>query len=204
MPSCGISRRNFVSALPLTLLATPSLASPLFGTEDTPRPPLQEGQRPGFIGPYSEEEAAAVAASPMAQEIATLHGKGYPCSEMILLAGLRCFDLSEDHLDAAAVFGGGAGKRDLCGLLTGGLMAIGFAAGERYEDRGVVHQTGRQASNAYWEWWLSRGDLHCMGPGTEHNDPPTFLRMTQRTALKLEELMGVLIDGGYEVAATTG
>ena len=204
MSAGGISRRNFVSALPLTLLATPSLASPLLGAEGPANPPFREGQKPGFIGPYSEEEETAVAASPMAQKIATLHGKGYPCSEMILLAGLRVFELPEDHLDAAAVFGGGAGKRDLCGLLTGGLMAIGFAAGEKYEDRGVVHQTGRQASNAYWEWWLSRGDLHCMGPGTEHDDAPTFLRMTQRTALKLEEVMGVLIDGGYEVAATTG
>jgi hypothetical protein len=199
MPASDISRRNFVGALPLTLLATPALTSPLRGVEEASPSPLQEPQKPGFIGPLSEEEAAAVAASPMAQEIATLHGRGYPCSEMILLAGLRRFELDEEHLDAAAVFGGGAGKRDLCGLLTGGLMAIGFAAGEKYEDRGMVHRAGRQASNAYWDWWLTRGDLHCMGPGTEHNDAPTFLRMTQRTALRLEEVMGVLMEGGYEV-----
>jgi hypothetical protein len=68
----------------------------------------------------------------MAQEIAALNGKGHPCSEMILLAALRHFELPENHLDAAAVFGGGVGKRDLCGLLTGGLMAIGIAAGSKY------------------------------------------------------------------------
>lgn len=203
MPASGISRRNFVRAIPLAVLAQPALGGSLLGLEKTGPVPLQEGQKPGFIGPFSEAEAAATAASPMAQGIASLNGQGYPCSEMILLAALRRFGLSEDHLDAAAVFGGGVGKRDLCGLLTGGLMAIGLAAGEKYEDRSLVHRAGRQASNAYWDWWLSRGDLHCMGPGTEHDDTETFVRMTQRTALKLEEVMGVLMDGGYEVSGTT-
>jgi len=142
-----------------------------------------------------------VGASPMAIEIAELVGKGYPCSEMMLLSALRRFHLPEDHLDAAAVFGGGVGQRDLCGFLTGGLMAIGFLAGERYQDRGLVHRTGRRASNAYWEWWMSRGNLHCMGTGTNHADEQEFTRMAQRAAVKLESIMGVLKDGGFEGAA---
>jgi len=125
----------------------------------------------------------------MAREIAGLNGKGHPCSEMILLAALRRFGLPENHLDAAAVFGGGAGKRDLCGLLTGGLMAIGFAAGEKYADRGQVHQVGRAASNAYWDWWLTRGDLHCMGEGTTHETSEEYVRMCQRAAVKLEAVI---------------
>jgi hypothetical protein len=125
----------------------------------------------------------------MAQEIAGLHGRGYPCSEMMLLAALRRFDLPENHLDAAAVFGGGVGKRDLCGFLTGGLMAIGFAAGEGRVDRAEVRRVGREASNAYWDWWLTRGDLHCMGPGTTHETSEEFLRMSQRAAVKLEDVM---------------
>ncbi len=177
MAALDVSRRRFVSALPLTVLATPS---PFL---------LQQSQGPGFIGPFTEEEASAVAASPMAREIADLNGKGYPCSEMILLAALRRFDLGENHLDAAAVFGGGFGKRDLCGLLTGGLMAIGFAAGKKYPDRQQVHQVGRTASNAYWDWWVSRGDLHCMGYGTAHESSEEFVRMCQRTAVKLEAVL---------------
>jgi len=125
----------------------------------------------------------------MAQEIAGLNGKGYPCSEMILLAALRRFNIPENHLDAAAVFGGGVGKRDLCGLLTGGLMAIGLAAGEKYADRAQLHQVGRAASNAYWDWWLTRGDLHCMGTGTTHEDSEEFVRMCQRAAVQLEAVM---------------
>lgn len=182
-----ISRRRFVSALPLTVLATPSSMSALDvhpGGEGA-----KQTQPLGFSGPFTEDEAVSVAASPMAQEVAGLNGKGYPCSEMILLAALRRFDLPENHLDAAAVFGGGAGKRDLCGLLTGGLMAIGFAAGEKYADRAQVHQVGRAASNAYWDWWLTRGDLHCMGAGTTHETSEEFVRMCQRAAVKLEEVM---------------
>ncbi len=191
MSDSGISRRRFVSALPLTVLAAPSALSACEAqgeSAEEPRPILQT-QGPGFIGPFSEDEAAAVAASPLAREIASLNGRGYPCSEMILLAALRRFDLPENHLDAAAVFGGGVGKRDLCGLLTGGLMAIGFAAGRKYPDRAQAHQVGRAASNAYWDWWLTRGDLHCMGYGTAHETSQEFVRMCQRTAAKLEAVM---------------
>ncbi|MFH1766449.1 MAG: C-GCAxxG-C-C family protein [Gemmatimonadota bacterium] len=186
-----ISRRRFVSALPLTVLAAPSALSAC-GAEgksgEEPQPILQS-QGPGFIGPFSEAETAAVAASPLAQEIAGLNGNGYPCSEMILLAALRRFGLPENHLDAAAVFGGGVGKGDLCGLLTGGLMAVGFAAGEKHADRAEVHRVGREASNAYWDWWLTRGDLHCMGYGTAHETSEEFVRMCQRAAVKLEAVM---------------
>jgi C_GCAxxG_C_C family probable redox protein len=195
----GITRRRFVSALPLTVLATPSALSSCEAEgggsdEILPQPILPtQSQGPGFIGPYTEAEASAVAASPMAQEIARLNGQGYPCSEMILLAALRRFDLPENHLDAAAVFGGGVGKRDLCGFLTGGLMAIGFVAGRKYADRGQVHQVGRAASNAFWDWWLSRGDVHCMGYGTAHQNSEEFVRMAQRTAVKVEEVIAKVV-----------
>jgi len=159
---------------------------------------VQDSPKLGFSHPFTEEEAAEVAASPMAGIIAGLNGQGYPCSEMMLLAGLRRFQLPESHLDAAAVFGGGVGKRDLCGFLTGGLMAIGVAAGAKYVERREVHTVGRRASNAYWDWWTTRGDLHCMGPLTSHETPEEFVRMAQRAAVKLEQVMGVLQEGGYE------
>jgi len=195
MPRTDVSRRKFVSALPLTVLSAPSVLSGCQPGEEAepaqePAPILQtQAQGPGFIGAFSEEEAARVAASPMAQEIAALGGQGLSCSEMILLAALRRFDLPEDHLDAAAVFGGGIGKRDLCGLLTGGLMAIGIGAGQRFPERSQMHQVGRNASNAYWDWWLTRGDLHCMGYGTAHETSEEFSRMCQRAAVSLEKVM---------------
>lgn len=190
----GISRRHFVSAIPLTVLATPGslrgeVGRPSSDSEGASCEVCQQVRTPGFSGPFSEAEAKAVAASPLAQGIAALQGQGHSCSELILLAALRRFQLPENHLDAAAVFGGGVGKRDLCGFLTGGLMAIGFAAGKKYADRATMHRAGRVASNAYWDWWLTRGDLHCMGPGTTHGNSEEFLRMSQRAAVKLEEVI---------------
>jgi hypothetical protein len=214
MAASDVSRRRFIGALPLTVLVAPAV---LGGSEPglemeapdflggPPRTgPAGDQQVPklGFSQDFTQEEAAAVAASPMAGIIAGLNGQGYPCSEMMLLAALRRFHLPEDHLDAAAVFGGGVGKRDLCGFLTGGLMAIGVAAGTRYADRRQLHTVGRRASNAYWDWWLTRGDLHCMGPLTTHETTEEFVRMAQRSAVKLEEVMGVLMNGGYETVGT--
>lgn len=195
MSKPDISRRRFVSAIPLTVLAAPSCftACQQAAEEEALPEPVLQNQGPGFIGPFTEEEAAAVAGSSMAQVISDLNGRGYPCSEMILLAALRRFELPENHLDAAAVFGGGVGKRDLCGLLTGGLMAIGLVAGRKYEARAQVHQAGRAASNAYWDWWLSRGDLHCMGYGTAHENSEEFVRMCQRAAVTLERVILELV-----------
>jgi hypothetical protein len=112
----------------------------------------------------------------------------------MLLAVLRRFQLPENHLDAAAVFGGGVGKRDLCGFLTGGLMAIGFVAGDKNADRAKVHHVGRTASNQYWEWWMTRGDLHCMAPGTTHENSEEFVRMAQRCGVKLEAILLEMIQ----------
>lgn len=214
MSSSAVSRRRFLSAIPLTVLATPSVLNGSNGCQGNgcPAPPPakggwargigQEAPKLGFSQEFTREESDAVTASPMAGIIAGLNGKGYPCSEMMLLASLRRFDLPENHLDAAAVFGGGVGKRDLCGFLTGGLMAIGIAAGGRYPDRSQLHTVGRRASNAYWDWWLTRGDLHCMGPLTTHETPEEFVRMAQRAAVKLEGVLGVLLGGGYEAVGT--
>ena len=216
MSSSGVSRRRFLGVLPVTVLAAPAVIAaeespcgsgcPALGptTDGWFHREGQEANRLGFSQAFTSEEAAAVAASPMAGIIAGLNGQGYPCSEMMLLAGLRRFSLPEDHLNAAAVFGGGVGKRDLCGFLTGGLMAIGIAAGSRYPERQQLHSVGRRASNDYWEWWLTRGDLHCMGPLTTHETSEEFVRMGQRAALKLEGVMGVLLGGGYEVVGETG
>ena len=131
-----------------------------------------------------------MAASPMAREIAALQGRGLSCAEMSLLAALRFLGLPESHLGAAGVFGGGVGKGDLCGFLTGSLMAFGLAASVRYgSDRAEMRGVARAMSNEYWDWWLSRGDLHCSILRPTYDGSEDFLRMAQRTALKAEEVL---------------
>jgi hypothetical protein len=43
-----------------------------------------------------------------------------------------------------------------------------------------------------------------MGPLTTHETSEEFVRMAQRAAVKLEEVLGVLFDGGYEAETTRG
>jgi hypothetical protein len=214
MKRSPLSRRAFVGALPLTVLLDPSrlaadVAAPEAGPfpsgpdpcqagcpgaclgspQEAPSPFAQEGPKPGFNAPFTPEEAEKIAASPMAREIAALMGRGLSCAEMSLLAALRALALPESHLGAAGVFGGGVGKGDLCGFLTGSLMAFGLAASERYPDRTEMRRVARALSNEYWDWWLSRGDLHCASLRPTYEGSEEFLRMAQRTALKTEEIL---------------
>jgi hypothetical protein len=215
MNSSRLSRRAFVGALPLTVLLDPSRlaadlsdpeAGPLFPAHDpgqagcpgvclgSPQEispsTIQDGPKPGFSAPFTPEEAERMAASPMAREIAALMGRGLSCAELSLLAALRFLGLPDSHLGAAGVFGGGVGKGDLCGFLTGNLMAFGLAASARYAtDRAEMRRVARAMSDEYWDWWLSRGDLHCSILRPTYDGSEDFLRMAQRTALKAEEVL---------------
>jgi len=215
MNSSRLSRRAFVGALPLAVLMDPSrLAAELAAPEAGPLFPacdpgqagcpgvclgspqeispstIQDGPKPGFSAPFTPEEAERMAASPMAREIAALMGRGLSCAELSLLAALRFLGLPDSHLGAAGVFGGGVGKGDLCGFLTGSLMAFGLAASARYAtDRAEMRRVARAMSNEYWDWWLSRGDLHCSILRPTYDGSEDFLRMAQRTALKAEEVL---------------
>ena len=219
MKSSRLSRRAFVGALPLTVLLDPfRLAADLGALEAGPlllpsdlgqagcpgaclglpqevsHSAIQDGPKPGFHAPFTPEEAERVAESSMAREIAALHGRGLSCAEMSLLTALRFLGLPESHLGAAGAFGGGVGKGDICGFLSGSLMAFGLAASARYgSDRVEMRRVARAMSNEYWDWWLSRGDLHCAILRPTYEGSEEFLRMAQRTALKTEEILRDLV-----------
>jgi C_GCAxxG_C_C family probable redox protein len=105
-----------------------------------------------------------------------------------LLAVLRHLDLPDDRLDAAACFGGGMGQRDLCGLLTGGFMALGNAAGACYADRKQMKAAASKMSSEYWHWFSEHAPIHCRDLKPSY-DREGYLRMKQRVAMKLESLI---------------
>lgn len=58
------------------------------------------------------------------------HEKGYNCCQSVLAAFADQYDISEETaLRLAAGFGGGAGTGELCGAITGGVMALDLIAG---------------------------------------------------------------------------
>ncbi len=62
----------------------------------------------------------------------------YNCAEAMLRAANEAYDLglSEEALRAASPFGGGMGREDACGALTGALMVLGVlrCSGKQHQD----------------------------------------------------------------------
>ncbi len=150
-------------------------------------PLLGEGKK-NLYDPLTKEEEKAASESAMVREIVTLPEKGFSCAGAILTASLKHMKKPEYIADAAAAFGGGMGHKDLCGLLTGGIMAIGVSAGRHYQERKKIKAYARQLTQEYWKWWESYGPLHCRQLRSQY-DRQGFYNMLKRAALKIEELI---------------
>jgi hypothetical protein len=145
--------------------------------------------KPGFWTEYTPQEQAAIEASSMAQDVTNFIGHGYGCAECSYMVGLRYLGEPEERLGAALAFSGGFGKGDLCGFLSGGMMAIGVAARKLHEDRKAMRDFAKPRIQELWDWWTSRGPLHCADLRELYQGDEAFLRMGQRTAAKVEELI---------------
>jgi hypothetical protein len=97
----------------------------------------------------------------MAKDIGTYFGQDFSCAESLLMASLRHLGKPEEWVWAAAGFGGGMYKRDLCGFLTGGIMALGFASGIREMPRKEAKEYCGDLVEKYWGWWGLQAPYHC-------------------------------------------
>lgn len=90
---------------------------------------------------------------------------GWHCSEAVLIAvGEGYFDLTPDMIRLAMPFAGGVGgtHAELCGALTGGLMAIGGLMGRSDAGVDVDDQACQDAAAAYRTAFLVHfGHLRC-------------------------------------------
>ena len=148
-----------------------------------------DGESPGRLGQYIGWQivrAYANRSDASLKEI--LNMKGYSCSESILLAALRYLKQPEEYLRSAAPFGGGMAHYDLCGYLTGGLMALGNAAGVHHKDRKKMKALTGKMTKEYWSWWQSWAPLHCYQLRPKY-DKDTSVNMKKRVAAKVEELI---------------
>lgn len=94
------------------------------------------------------------------EKAVTLHGQGYNCAQSVLLA-LSDHTGLEDSAAAsvAAGFGGGAGCRELCGAISGAVMAAGLK--HSAENRPQIQAADRELVAAFRERFgaLRCGDL---------------------------------------------
>ena len=173
-------RRDFLMATPALILGGRLFDFPAYLKNQTKK------VLPDFLSP---EEKKQIASSLMAQEIINQLDKGYSCAESMLKLSLRRMKKNEDLVWAAAGFGGGLYHRDLCGFLTGGVMALGFSAGLLNKTRDEAKAICGESVRQYWSWWLSQAPTHCSEIRTEGTSLHVCRRLGQLAAAKVEGMI---------------
>jgi len=176
------TRRTFMASVP-TLLIGGRLWSFDSYVLQTPQkiPELYEELVP--------EELKWIEKSVMAKDLKNYFGKSYSCAESLWIVSLRFLKKPEDLVWIASGFGGGMYHKDLCGFLTGGIMAIGLKAGMLEKERKEAKEDVKQAVKQYWKWWISLAPLHCSEIRKEGTSPDVCRRLGQLAAAKTEELL---------------
>ncbi|MFC2156707.1 C-GCAxxG-C-C family protein [Acidobacteriota bacterium] len=178
-------RRDFFLAAPAVVLGSRMFSRPLY-SQDQEKKILPEKLSP--------EEKKQVQSSAMAQDLLDIFSQGYSCSESMLKVSLRHMEMNEDLVWAASGFGGGMYHKDLCGLLTGGFMAIGFAAGKLKLDREDAKKSCGESVNKYWDWWNSQTPLHCSEIRSKGTSSGVCQRLGQLASVKVEELIQAMFS----------
>ena len=146
-------------------------------------------KRPVLLEELTDKEKVWVGQSDMAKDLDGYFGEGYSCAESILITSLRHLKLPEECVWAAAGFGGGLYHRDLCGFLTGGIMALGFQAGQLEKDRTEAKAVCADKIEEYWKWWQTTAPLECKDirpPGSSSN---ICSRLGKLSAAKVNSLL---------------
>ena len=87
--------------------------------------------------------------------------QGYWSADSLLLSALKYMKKPEEIVSAATGFGGGIGRKDLCGYVTGGVMAIGLFCGAAKGNDKAGRQKCQELTKEYLDWWAKDTPLHC-------------------------------------------
>ncbi len=110
--------------------------------------------------------------------------EGYWSADSLLLSALKYMKKPEDIVSAATGFGGGMGRKDLCGYVTGGVMAIGLFSGAAKGGDKAGRQKCQRLTKEYLDWWASGNPLHC----GEIKQPCDYKAMGEKTSEFLQKL----------------
>ena len=135
------------------------------------------------------DELKTVKGSLMAQNLEDYFKEDYSCAESIFSVSLKFLKRSKKLVWIASGFGGGLGNGDLCGFLTGGVMAIGLSSGMMDEKRWYAKEVCVFKVDEYWKLWTSIAPLHCSEIWGEKRNPKVCLRLGLLASAKLEKLL---------------
>lgn len=179
-----ISRRLFIASA-----STLVVGSELLGRSSLWTPAFQAPQE--LKEELSEQELEWVKKSYMAEDIKNFFGKDYSCAESMWMVSLRHLKKPEELVWVASGFGGGLYHKDLCGFLTGGIMAIGLQSGMLEKERKEAKEYGKNLVKEYWKWWTSQAPLHCSEIRKEGTSREVCVRLGLLAAAKTEELLSL-------------
>ena len=103
----------------------------------------------------------SAAADSMAGWTAQHLNGGFWSADSLLLSALKYMKKPEEFVCAATGFGGGMGRKDLCGYVTGGVMAIGLFCGAAKGSDKAARQKCQRLTKEYLDWWTASTPLHC-------------------------------------------
>jgi len=144
---------------------------------------------PNLPEELNPQEQAKVEKSILAKDLKKYFGEGYSCAEAMLMVGVHYLDKPEELVWIASGFGRGMHQRDLCGIVTGGIMTLGLAAGQLKKERKEAHEWNKQKVQEYWAWWTSQAPLRCTEIRKEGTSFEVCLRLGLLAAVKIEELV---------------
>ena len=176
-----LPRRNFLLSAPCLILG-PQLSELSFQHSELERKPV-------LLEELSDKENNWISQSQMASELADFFGQGYSCAESILLISLRHLEMPEECVWAAAGFGGGLSHKNLCGFLTGGIMALGFDAGHLEKDRTEAKEDCAAKVKEYWKWWQTVAPLQCVDIRPPGSSSKICIRLGRLACAKIESLL---------------
>ncbi len=92
-----------------------------------------------------------------------LFAKGYNCAEAMVFGFVSALDGDRNLVKLATPFGAGiGGRRDLCGILTGGELIIGSLYGRTDPEDYGQKQLAYEKSAAYYRWFKQeKRKIHC-------------------------------------------
>lgn len=139
-----LSRRGF-----LQTIAGGVMGTSLVGVAELPR-----------VSRFQEIEEEK--AGKLADELeANFTKRGFSCAESIFRAAVTTYGESEKLVRLATPFSGGMGQGDLCGFLSGGVLAIGLLFGRTKPEENEKKGRCISLASEYYKWWNGNFPLHC-------------------------------------------
>lgn len=124
------------------------------------------------------------------EEAVRLHGEGYNCAQCVLCACSAYTALDkETSLAIACGFGGGVRCGEICGAISGAVMAIGAAAQQGQTDSGAMAKVATLTKNATSAFRDNFGFVRCLDlkrAGVPCDDLIAFGAKTAEALIKAE------------------